>query len=425
MIQGNFSNGNIEVLGSTEAKSTDNPLVIRLRIRKDSTCYKTRTSLPDYMRQWFHFTLQGKVGTKYRLIIEDIDNIFIPKGWDNYKAKASYDNNEWFEVAETNLGDKNLSIEITLKQEKITFAYFRPFAPQQHAQLIELITKTSTSNPLCNVEKLGKTIEGRDINLITIGKEDPNKLKIWIIAGQHPGEPQGSWFTKGLIEALLQIKTESDAKSEIKTDPRFSELLNNVVFYIVPCMNPDGLARGNLRFNAMGKDQNRSWAATDKELKEHSSEILAIRNAMHGKGVDFLLDVHGDEAAEKAFFQPATLDSNNQLANSKTKEIQISFMKLLASQHKKVDADLRYDNAITGQNLKGLATEFISNNFLCPAIVLEMPYKSWSAEMAMQLGHKTLLVFCQIQSALSQSRSQITLPQKSEIDSSPPRCILM
>ena len=68
-------------------------------------------------------------------------------------------------------------------------------------------------------------------------------------------------------------------------------------FHIVLNVNPDGSARGHLRTNAAGTDLNRQWA---EPSAEKSPEVLAIRNAMDATGVDFAIDVHGDEVQRLA-----------------------------------------------------------------------------------------------------------------------------
>ncbi len=68
--------------------------------------------------------------------------------------------------------------------------------------------------------------------------------------------------------------------------------------HIVPNCNPDGSLRGHLRTNAVGVNLNREW---DDPTAEKSPEVLAIRNAMDASGVDFAIDVHGDEAIAAVF----------------------------------------------------------------------------------------------------------------------------
>lgn len=441
-IQG-IPNNKIEVLAVEEAKSEDAPHIIRLRVHKDY-CPEAKETIPDYLWQWFHFTLEGKVGGKYELVIENADKAFVPDGWKNYKAKASYEGDNWFEVDETIYDGKKLTIAITLKQEKITFAYFRPFTLEQHEQLIALAKKPPTAAPACKVEKIGQSKEGRPINLVTLGEEKPGKLKIWIIAGQHPGETQGPWFVKGLIEALLQVQIKpnadakpksslasasasvSDTKTEMKNETRpNSELLESIVFYIVPNMNPDGVAHGNLRLNSLGHNQNRCWNQFQEDVLQNSPEVYTVRAVMYEKGVDFLLDVHGDEASEKTFFHPTGFE--NQFVAETLRVLQKDFMRYLASQDATLDPNKRYpESTFSKAEWECMATYSIGKAFSCPAIVFEMPYKNWTADAAMQLGAKTVDVFAKVQPFLAKFRSQhqVTPPQ---LPWRPrrPACILM
>src|SRR3546814_15892349 len=63
-------------------------------------------------------------------------------------------------------------------------------------------------------------------------------------------------------------------------------------------MNPDGSRRGHLRTNAIGVNLNREW---HEPSLERSPEVLLVRNAMDETGVDFAMDVHGDEAIPAVF----------------------------------------------------------------------------------------------------------------------------
>jgi murein tripeptide amidase MpaA len=46
-------------------------------------------------------------------------------------------------------------------------------------------------------------VQGRDINLLTIGHEVESDLKIWVTARQHPGETMAEWFVEGFLNRLL------------------------------------------------------------------------------------------------------------------------------------------------------------------------------------------------------------------------------
>ena len=95
------------------------------------------------------------------------------------------------------------------------------------------------------------------------------------------------WWMEGALEKL----TDPD-------DPVARVLRRECTFHVVPNMNPDGSRRGHLRTNAAGVNLNREWHAP---IAEKSPEVLCVRNAMDETGVDFAMDVHGDEAIPANF----------------------------------------------------------------------------------------------------------------------------
>ena len=96
------------------------------------------------------------------------------------------------------------------------------------------------------------------------------------------------WWMEGALEKLL----------DDPDDPVARVLRANATFHVVPNMNPDGSRRGHLRTNAVGVNLNREWHAPSLEK---SPEVFCVRNAMDETGVDFAMDVHGDEAIAANF----------------------------------------------------------------------------------------------------------------------------
>lgn len=125
--------------------------------------------------------------------------------------------------------------------------------------------------------------QNRRLELITIDnvkkpeKVDPKNLVrvIVVIARVHPGESPASFVVQGLMEFLAA-----------NNHPISKILRENIVFKIIPMINPDGVFLGNNRCNVVGHDLNRSWnhispflhptlQATLKMLRElSSSEVL-------------------------------------------------------------------------------------------------------------------------------------------------------
>jgi murein tripeptide amidase MpaA len=53
------------------------------------------------------------------------------------------------------------------------------------------------------VGDLGTTVEGRDLNVVTVGAPGEGKKSLWVIARQHPGETMAEWFVEGMLDRLL------------------------------------------------------------------------------------------------------------------------------------------------------------------------------------------------------------------------------
>ena len=87
---------------------------------------------------------------------------------------------------------------------------------------------------------------------------------------QHPGESQAAFYADGLLTRLLGLDTNYNV------DGCVARLLKSFTFHVVPCMCPDGVARGHLRTNACGANLNREWEPSegyDAPTKERSPEV--------------------------------------------------------------------------------------------------------------------------------------------------------
>ena len=119
-ISSNFDSGNIECLDCS------NPTDIRLAINKDRNA--------DFY-QWFHFRLVGARGQDCTLRIMNAGSAAYPKGWENYRACASYDRRDWFRVATTYDGTV-LTINHRPEHDSVYYAYFAPYSMERHARLV-------------------------------------------------------------------------------------------------------------------------------------------------------------------------------------------------------------------------------------------------------------------------------------------------
>ncbi|WP_374493478.1 M14-type cytosolic carboxypeptidase [Zoogloea sp.] len=367
-ISSNFDSGAIEVL------SLERPDDIRLRLRADQG---VAGEAP--FRQWFHFRLHGAAGQAVRLVFENAAAAAYPDGWPDYRCMASYDRRNWFRIRATRYDNGQLIVEHTPERNSIYFAYFEPYSQERHLDLLGRVEMS----PFASVSNLGATVEGRDLDLVTVGRPAPDKLPVWIIARQHPGESMAEWFVEGLLERLLD-----------GTDPVARRIREKAVLYVVPNMNPDGASRGNLRTNASGANLNREWNAPSPE---RSPEVLLVRQAMEETGVELFLDIHGDEALPYVFFSTAEevpgFSDAQRLRQSR-------FVEALRSASPDFQTEHGYLAGRFRDELLTLASKWVAYRFGCVSLTLEMPFKDnanlpdgivgWSGERSKRLGEAML-----------------------------------
>ena len=267
-ISTDFDSGNIQVLDASDAYQSllaINPV----------------TRSPHF--QWFHFKAEGMhVGHTHTFRLSNAGKSSYKHAWSGYNAVASYDHVHWFRVP-TRFDGEILHISLETREKHAWFAYFEPYSRERHDWLIERALNRTDTQLLAT----GKSVEGRDIQLLRRGKGGEDRLNVWIIAQQHPGEHMAEWFMEGVIERLQQ-----DGDAELK------KLLAVADLYLVPNMNPDGAFHGHLRTNAKGQDLNRAWQSASEE---NSPEVLFVQQQMEKYGVDLFLDIHGDEEIPYVF----------------------------------------------------------------------------------------------------------------------------
>jgi len=358
-IDTNFDSGNIKVLSVDGASA-------KLAINKDKE---------SEFAQWFHFRVTGAAGRELEIKITGLNDSAYPAGWPGYNACVSEDREFWARAASDfeQLDDNGtLTVRYTPVSDIAYFAYFAPYSMERHH---DLIAEAAASEGV-RYERIGETLDGQPIDYLTFG--DGEKV-VWLTARQHPGETQAEWWMEGMLEMM--------------TDPADSvgrALRQRCTFHVVPNCNPDGSRRGHLRCNAKGINLNREWA---EPTAEKSPEVLAIRNKMDATGVDFAMDVHGDEAIPAVFL--AAYEGIPGLTEDHYAGF-TSFEATLDRRTPDFQTKLGYDKARPGKANLSMATTQIAHRFGAVAMTLEMPYKDhndcaepeqeWSPERCKQLG---------------------------------------
>jgi len=359
-ISSAFDAGNIRVL-SQDGDCVD------LEIVKDH--------MSDF-HQWFHFRIAGAGGREVTLRILNCASAAYPDGWPDYRACLSIDREDWTRIEGTSYADGVLTIRFTPETDLLWIAYFAPYSMERHHDLVS----TVAALPGVEYQSLGKSLDGQDIDCLVLGEGD---LTVWLYARQHPGETMAEWWMEGALEKL----TDSD-------DPIARVLRQQCTFHIIPNMNPDGSRRGHLRTNAVGTNLNREW---HNPTPEKSPEVLCVRNRMDQIGVDFAMDIHGDEAI------PANFLAGFEGIPSLTEQ-QKRLFKHFSDTLERLSPDFQtrqgYEIPPPGQANLSMSTTQLAERFGAVSMTLEMPFKDnfdlpdevygWSPERSKYLAGSCL-----------------------------------
>lgn len=237
---------------------------------------------------WYYFRVDGAtVGKPVTLDVIDLPGEY------NYRANRgaitkdtppviSYDGKSWSHVTtfEYDAAEPRLRLLITPEKAGFWIAHVVPYTNMHLVKLRSEISKHASFSE----ERIGKSVQGRDLVLWTIADKPQPAKTVWLMFRQHSWETGSSWAGEGAIRELIAN----------------AALRKNVTWKILPFADPDGVARGNVRFNVHGYDLNRNW---DVEDPVKMPEITAQRNAIaawlkSGRKVDLFLSLHNTETAE-------------------------------------------------------------------------------------------------------------------------------
>ncbi|WP_299534079.1 M14 metallopeptidase family protein [Ulvibacterium sp.] len=206
--------------------------------------------------------------------------------------------------------------EITSKLYETYEAYKEPSLDKRRIKYHEiqpLITEYR-KNPKFTVKTVGTSIEGRDLNLISIGK---GEISVFLWSQMHGNEPTATLA----IFDILNFLDSDDFKAEKK------EILDNTTLHFLPMLNPDG-AEVYQRRNRLGIDINRD------ALRLQSPEGSTLKRMRDSLEADFGFNLHDQSTyynAERTE-KPATISYLAPAYNyeKEVNEVRSNAMKVIA-----------------------------------------------------------------------------------------------
>ena len=141
----------------------------------------------------------------------------------------------------------------------------------KHHEIQPLLLKHGANNAF-TVKKVGESIEGRSLNLISIGSGKTNVL-LW--SQMHGDEPTA---TQAIFD-ILNFLASDDFQEEKK------EILESLTVHFLPMLNPDGAERFQRR-NLLGVDINRD------AIRLQSPESKTLKHVRDSLNADFGFNLH-------------------------------------------------------------------------------------------------------------------------------------
>ena len=141
----------------------------------------------------------------------------------------------------------------------------------KHRDIMPLIDSIA-SDTRFEIQKVGESIEGRDIKLISIGEGDIN---IFLWSQMHGDEPTATLATFDIFNFLVADAFQSEKDT----------ILSKLKLHFIPMLNPDG-AEVYKRRNALDIDLNRD------ALRLQAPESRILKRILDSLDADYGFNLH-------------------------------------------------------------------------------------------------------------------------------------
>lgn len=273
--------------------------------------YDHERGSPNRAAGHVHFKIVGTPGAKVDLELNNLTNV-----WNGTKASVaremkslvtSPNGNEWTSMATNVSDDDRVTLQVVLPESgSLYVARVEPYRLSD----LERLMQTAKADPRVAVEVIGKTCDGRQLELLRIGNEAA-PYRVFLRARAHPWEAGGNWIVEGLVGRLLQ------------NDEFAKRCLERYCVYILPMANMDGVARGRTRFNMQGKDLNRNWDKPSDPLLAPENAALEKwlqRQIELGKAPHLAMELHNDGSGRLHISRPPVANLDRHVEQMRTLE---------------------------------------------------------------------------------------------------------
>ena len=260
---------------------------------RDSLAFFLRDDTNARTRLWYSFQVNGGSGRSVRFRLMDGLSVADDAFWSIKRPVASSDGGStWTRIADTSAEGGTYEFRYTPGSDADLIAAALPYNFSRWTRLVESLRPDPWVQ---SVTTIGSSLDGNPVDMLEITDASVSaaeKTGIWVVARQHPGEPEGSFMLEGFLTWLLGDDAEA------------GELRRRAEVFVVGFLNPDGVLAGNQRVNRAGLDLNRQWAAptlsASPTIAAVTEEILGY--AAGGGTVRIVVDFHAAPGGRSNFF---------------------------------------------------------------------------------------------------------------------------
>lgn len=244
--------------------------------------YDHERSSPNRAAGHIHFRIQAEPGANLTLEFINLDNVW--NGAHGSIARelktmvVSENGSDWKSIPTETIPTNRIRLHLQMPGPTLYVARVEPYRLSD----LERFLKSIRSNPLVEIRPIGKTVQGRELEIVRIGRTNA-PYRVFLRARAHAWEPGGNWILEGVTERLLS-----------KEGAKF---LENYCVYFLPMANKDGVALGRTRFNLQGRDLNRNWnEPSDPQLAPENFALEKWLTGMiaAGQKPHLALELHND-----------------------------------------------------------------------------------------------------------------------------------
>ena len=247
--------------------------------------YDYERASPNRAAGHIHFLVRAKPGSTLTFEFRNLDNV-----WNSQPASVagelkslslSEDGRTWRAVETESLPGNRVQLHVEMTSPSLYVARIEPYRLSDLQKMLGRLP----ADPRVRVTRIGKTVGGRDLEVIRIGEPMLARYRVFVRARAHPWESGSSWVAQGLIQRLL------------RGDEQARRFLRVYALYILPMANKDGVALGRTRFNLNGKDLNRNWdKPADPQLSPENAALEAWLQSTikEGRAPSLAIELHND-----------------------------------------------------------------------------------------------------------------------------------